>query len=68
MRYIRDIQCLAFCPGFYVASWGFSLNETRYPNIHFSWRNASGTFRGPYLYIALSKKWKLIFDRQKRRQ
>jgi hypothetical protein len=40
---------------FYVAPWGFSLNESAFPNIHMSWD------WGFYFYIAFTKKYKASF-------
>lgn len=40
--------------GLYYWTWKrFSLNESRFPNIHVQWWPF-------FLYVALSKRWKLI--------
>lgn len=38
---------------YYVRPWGFSLNESEYPNLHISWR---WWF---VFYLALSQRMKL---------
>lgn len=76
MRYINEVKCLEFYNGlgrddtrfglFYVSLFGFSLNEGRFPNFHISWRTPSCMFRGLYIYMALSKKWKWTLDRTRK--
>jgi hypothetical protein len=37
---------------YYVKPWGFSLNESRFPNVHLSY------WKRFYFYFALSTRWR----------
>ncbi len=42
----------------YFATWGFSINEGQFPNIHMSWRRwGEGSRRTFYFYVGICRLW-----------